>query len=80
MLLITSGSKISAHLLKRSVSRSAGAPADQAISSYKHPEIQGLESMLNVQERSGKAKPAQVRELIKIIEKFELLRDEDVSV
>ena len=38
---------------------------------------EGIEELLNFQNVNGKAKPYQVRQLIKIIDKYELLSEDD---
>jgi len=38
---------------------------------------EGIEELLNFQNVGGKAKPYQIRQLIKIIEKYNLLNEED---
>lgn len=40
----------------------------------------GIEEMLNFQNVHGKAKPYQVRQLIKVIEKYNLLEEKDDDV
>jgi hypothetical protein len=40
---------------------------------FKHPHITGLKSLLNLQEDSGKAKPYQVKQLIALIDEYDLL-------
>lgn len=40
----------------------------------------GIKEMLNFQNVQGKAKPYQVRQLIKVIEKYNLLEDKDDDV
>jgi len=40
----------------------------------------GINEMLNFQSVHGKAKPYQVRQLIKVIEKYNLLKEEDDDV
>jgi hypothetical protein len=42
---------------------------------FKHSEIKGLKSLLNLQEDSGKAKPYQVRQLLELIDEYNLLED-----
>ena len=38
----------------------------------------GVKEMLNFQNVKGKAKPYQVKQLLKIVEKYELLEEENV--
>ena len=39
---------------------------------------EGMREMLNFQNVKGKAKPYQVKQLLKVVERYELLEEEDV--
>jgi hypothetical protein len=40
---------------------------------FTNPNLVGLNGMMNFQEENGKAKPYQVRQLLNVIEKYELI-------
>ena len=47
---------------------------------FKHPDIKGLEALMDFQEVDGKAKPYQVRQLLKVIDEHKLMEDAHVPV
>ena len=44
---------------------------------YKHPGIRSIESLINLQNRNGQAKPYQVKQLLSLIYKYDLIERED---
>jgi len=42
---------------------------------YKHPNISGIEGIVNVQVVKGQAKPYQVEQIIQLIEKYNLIEE-----
>jgi hypothetical protein len=47
---------------------------------FKHPDIKGLEALMDFQEVDEKAKPYQVRQLVKVIDEHKLMEDAHVPV